>query len=53
MKDGIHENKKQVEELSVTRILNELYDKAKSDKDGKVHIRKIKNGHIGETIERF
>ena len=53
MKDGIHGNRKQVEELSATRILRELYDKAKTENDGKVHIRDIKNGHVGETIEKF
>lgn len=53
MKDGIHGNREQVDELSVNRILNELYGKAKTENDGKVHIREIKNGHIGETIEKF
>lgn len=53
MKDGIHGNREQAEELSAIRILNELYDKAKTENDGKVHIRDIKDGHIGETIERF
>lgn len=53
MKDGIHGNREQVEEFSATRILKELYDKAKTENNGKVHIRKIKNGHVGETIERF
>lgn len=53
MKDGIHGNREQAEKLSAIRILNELYDKAKTENDGKVHIRDIKDGHIGETIERF
>ena len=53
MKDGIHRNKEQVEELSASRILSELYNKAKTENDGKVHIREIKNGHVGKTIEKF
>lgn len=53
MKDGIHGNREQVEELSASRILNELYEKAKTENDGKVHIREIKNGHVGETIEKY
>ena len=53
MKDGINENREQVEELSAGRILSELYNKAKTENDGKVHIREIKNGHIGETIEKY
>lgn len=53
MKDGIHGNREQVEELSAGRILSELYDKAKAENDGKVHIREIKNGHVGKTIEKY
>lgn len=53
MKDGIHGNKEQIEEFSANRILNELYEKAKVENDGKAHIREIKNGHIGKTIERL
>lgn len=53
MKNGIHGKREQIEELSANRILSELYDKAKAENDRKVHIREIKNGHVGETIERF
>lgn len=53
MKDGIHGNRKQVDELSAGRILSELYDKAKIENDRKVHIREIKNGHVGEMIEKY
>ena len=53
MKNGIHGNREQLEELSVNRILGELYDKAKAENDGKVHIREIKNGHVGEMIEKY
>ena len=53
MKDGIHGNRGQVEELSAGRILSELYDKAIIENDGKVHIREIKNGHVGEMIEKY
>jgi hypothetical protein len=53
MKDGIHGNREQVEELSASRILSELYDKTKIENDGKVHIREIKNGHVGEMIEKY
>ena len=41
VKNGIHGNREQIEELSVNRILGELYDKAKAENDGKVHIREI------------
>lgn len=53
MKDGIHGNREQIEELSATKILRELYDQAKFENDGKVHIRAIKNGHVGETVESY
>lgn len=53
MKNGIHRNRKQLEELSVNRILGELYDKAKAENDGKVHIREIEDGHVGDTIELY
>lgn len=53
MKNGIHGNREQLEELSVNRILGELYDKAKAENDGKVHIREIEDGHIGYTIELY
>ena len=52
-KNGIHGNREQLEELSVNRILGELYDKAKAENDGKVHIREIEDGHIGDTIELY
>lgn len=52
MKDGIHGNREQVKVLSAGKILSELYDKAKIENDGKVHIREIKNGHVGEMIEK-
>ena len=50
MKDGIHGNREQVKELAASRILNELYGKAKIENDGKVHVREIKDGHIGSII---
>lgn len=53
MKNGIHGNREQLDELSVNRILGELYDKAKAENDGKVHIREIEDGHIGDTIELY
>lgn len=53
MKDGIHGNNTQMDELSASRILSELYDKAKNENDRKVHIREIKDGQVGEIIERF
>ena len=53
MKDGIHGNRERIEELSATSILRELYDKAKFENDGKVHIREIKNGHVGGSIESY
>ena len=53
MKNGIHGNREQLEELSVNRILGELYDKAKAENDGKVHIREIEDGHVGDTIELY
>lgn len=53
MKDGIHGNREQIEELSATKILRELYDQAKFENDGKVHIRAIKNGHVRETVESY
>lgn len=52
MKDGIHGNREQVKVLPAGKILSELYDKAKIENDGKVHIREIKNGHVGEMIEK-
>lgn len=53
MKDGVYGNREQVEELSAGRILSELYDKAKTENYGKVHIREIKNGHVEKTIEKY
>jgi hypothetical protein len=53
MKNGIHGNREQLEELSVNRILGELYDKAKAENDGKFHIREIEDGHVGDTIELY
>jgi hypothetical protein len=53
MKNGIHGNREQLEELSVNRILGELYDKAKTENDGKVHIREIEDRHVGDTIELY
>lgn len=53
MKDGIHGNREQLEELSVNRILNELYDKSKAENDRKVHIREIEDGHVGDTIKLY
>lgn len=41
MKNGIHGNRELPDELSVNRILGELYNKAKAENDGKVHIREI------------
>ena len=41
MKNGIHGNREQLEELSVNRSLGELYDKAKAENDGKVHITEL------------
>lgn len=49
----IHGNREQLEELSVNRILGELYDKAKTENDGKVHIREIEDRHVGDTIELY
>lgn len=42
MKDGIHGNREQVEKLSASRILSELYDKAKIENDGKFILEKSK-----------
>ena len=39
--------------LELAGILGELYDKAKAENDGKVHIREIEDGHIGDTIELY
>lgn len=52
MKSGINGNPK-IDELSAFRILCELREKAQKDTDGKVHIREIKNGHVGDIIERY
>lgn len=52
MKDGTHGNPK-IDELSAFRILCELREKSQKDTDGKVHIREIKDGHIGETVESY
>lgn len=46
--DNVH-----IDELSAMRILREVRDKALKEKDGKVHVREIKNGHIGKMIERY
>lgn len=53
MKDGIHGEDIKIEELSAMRILKELQEKSLRENDGKVHIREIKNGHIGRMIEKF
>lgn len=51
MKNGIHGNRELPDELSVNRILGELYNKAKAENDGKVHIREIEDGHVGDIID--
>ena len=35
MKNGIHGSRELLDELSVNRILGELYDKAKAENDGR------------------
>ena len=46
----INRNNIPIYELSAIRILRELHEKAQKETDSKVHIR---DGHIGDTIERF
>lgn len=53
MRYGIQSNDTKVEELSVIRILRELYEKSRKENDGKVHVREINDGYIGRTIEKF
>ena len=53
VRDGIQSNDTRVEELSVIRILRELHEKSRKENDGKVHVREIKDGDIGRTIEKF
>lgn len=53
MKNGTHRNKNNIEELSAMRILRELRGNALKENDGKVHIREIRNGHVGRTIETY
>ena len=42
-----------IDELSAMRILRELKEKSSKENDGGVHIREIKNGHVGRTIEKY
>ena len=49
----INRNNIPIYELQAMRILRELYEKAQKETDSKVHIREIRDGHIGDTIERF
>ena len=46
----INRNNIPIYELSAMRILRELHEKAQKETGSKVHIR---DGHIGDTIERF
>lgn len=41
MKDGIHRDVTKIDELSATRILREVQQKALKENDGKVHIREL------------
>lgn len=52
MKNGIH-GRQPIDEISAFRLLKELNQKAKTDNDGKVHIRNIENGHITNAIETY
>ena len=52
MKDGIH-GVRQIDETTASKLLKELYENRKKNKDGKVHVHEIENGHIGEEIARF
>lgn len=53
MRDGVHVDTTNIDELSALQILRELHDEASRENDGKVHVREIENGHIGRTIEKF
>lgn len=53
MKNGTHVNLNTIDEISAMRILRELREKALKENDGKVHVREIKNGHVGGTIEKL
>lgn len=53
MKNGTHVNLNTIDEISAMRILRELREKSLKEKDGKVHIREIENGHVGKTIEKI
>lgn len=53
MKNGIHVNENNIDEISAMRILRELREKSLKENDGKVHIREIRNGHVGSTIEKL
>ena len=52
MKNGTHGNR-DIEELSVMRILRKLHEKALKETDGKVHIREIKDNNVGEVIVKY
>ena len=49
---GSMEAENKFDKLSASRILDELYNRAKVESDGKVHIRNIKDGYVRETIEK-
>ena len=53
MKNGIHVNVNNIDEISARRILCELREKSLKENDGKVHVRDIENGHVGRTIEKL
>lgn len=53
MKKGTHSNPKTIDTISAMRILRELKEKASMEKDGKVHVREIRKGHVGKIIEKY
>ena len=53
MKNGIHSNNKQIDEISAYRILRELLEHRKENEDGKVHVHEIKDGHIEKKFVSY
>ena len=54
MKNGIHGNNNQIDELTASRILSELYAKAKQENDRGFTVREInRDGSTSNIIEKF
>lgn len=54
MKDGVHvDNMTQPDELTAARLLRQMLERRKKNKDDKVHIYEIENNNLGKEIAKL